>query len=88
MDRRQLIIGLISLVAAPAIVRSGFLMPVKAERLHYPDLGRFALKGYDPWASEGLSSNAYWEAYWYVDQLSDADHKALDGMLVAFEITE
>ena len=29
MDRRQLITGLISLVAAPAIVRAGSLMPVK-----------------------------------------------------------
>lgn len=29
MDRRQLITGLISLCAAPAIVRAGSLMPVK-----------------------------------------------------------
>jgi hypothetical protein len=29
MNRRQLITGLISLVAAPAIVRAGSLMPVK-----------------------------------------------------------
>lgn len=30
MDRRQLITGLISLIAAPAIVRAGSLMPVKS----------------------------------------------------------
>lgn len=30
LDRRQLITGLISLVAAPAIVRAGSLMPVKS----------------------------------------------------------
>lgn len=33
MNRRGFITGLISLVAAPAIVRAGSLMPIKAEPL-------------------------------------------------------
>lgn len=33
MDRRGLITGLISLIAAPAIVRAGSLMPVKSMRM-------------------------------------------------------
>jgi hypothetical protein len=32
IERRKFLTGLISLVAAPAIVRAGSLMPVKAER--------------------------------------------------------
>lgn len=32
MNRRQLITGLISLVAAPAIVRAGSLMPISGDR--------------------------------------------------------
>jgi hypothetical protein len=37
MDRRKLITGLVSLIAAPAIVRASSLMPVKAwhHDLHY-----------------------------------------------------
>lgn len=44
MDRRQLITGLISLVAAPAIVRAGALMPVK--RYVIPVRTRFIIMGY------------------------------------------
>lgn len=38
INRRGLITGLISLIAAPAIVRAGSLMPVKAMKLILPTL--------------------------------------------------
>jgi hypothetical protein len=43
VNRRGFITGLISLVAAPAIVRAGSLMPIKAEVIkHIPVFWEFA----------------------------------------------
>ncbi len=45
MNRRGFITGLISLVAAPAIVRAGSLMPIKAEIIK--PLRQFVVTGID-----------------------------------------
>lgn len=46
MNRRQLITGLISLVAAPAIVRVGSLMPIRGELLPSSGLDFFIERGF------------------------------------------
>lgn len=46
MNRRELIAGLVSLVAAPAIVRAGSLMPVRAMIIEPP-----------PWIVFGASAD-------------------------------
>jgi hypothetical protein len=66
MNRRSLITGLISLVAAPAIVRAESLMPVRAVDLFEPQYTRFS-------ATHPTKEGARLLARWISDSIFESD---------------
>lgn len=68
-NRRSLITGLISLVAAPAIVRASSLMPIKAIKTDVTVLGL------DPGSNEIAMQQVYYKGYvWWITGIDKVLH--------------
>lgn len=84
MNRRELITGLISLVAAPAIVRAGSLMPIKGVSLNdgvrlismsHPNHTRVVIKGWDEYGT--VMTETIWVPEGRMPIAYAADHTSL-----------
>ncbi len=64
LNRRSLITGLISLVAAPAIVRAGSLMPVKLVELSIEDLLRLRIADAERVLAVSMQTIIYGNSEW------------------------
>jgi hypothetical protein len=77
ISRRSLITGLISFVAAPAIVRASNLMPVKVMEPEF-------FKSFDDWVkSNGWSTEPVFSGAWDWASVVDANEKIIKGIRLA-----
>lgn len=81
LSRRGFIIGLVSLVAAPALVRATSLMPIRGRKLLVDDVTYYISppSGFEPWGCDGIPGKFYFEAT--VDGSVDRPFKSIKNAL-------